>query len=218
MALDDLVELVRPYTKTSRDRIYGMVDALAEIDAKEIAGDVVECGVWKAGNIILARKLSPNRVCWLYDTFAGMAPPQDVDTYRNGLRAIHKPESCVAPVGEVVKILWDNHVYDGRLTRFVIGDVSQTLLERDNLPDKIALLRLDTDWYASTLVELQILFPRLERGGILIVDDYGHWHGARKAVDEYFGADHPSCSSQTAREARSRRSAMRKRCRSSRSL
>ena len=58
-------------------------------------------------------------------------------------------------------------------------------------PDTIALLRLDTDWYESTAHELRHLYPRLSRGGILLVDDYGHWSGARKAVDEYFGADRP---------------------------
>ena len=195
MALDDIIESVIPFTKTGHARVQAMADALAEIDANEIPGDIVECGVWKAGNIILARKLSPNRVCWLYDTFAGMTEPGEFDLHRGGPSAIDwykiKPDWCAVSVGEVVTILRDNHVLDGKLTRFVIGDVIQTLLELDNLPDKIALLRLDTDWYASTLVELQILYPRLERGGILIVDDYGHWQGSRKAVDEYFGADHP---------------------------
>ena len=157
----------------------------------EILGDIVECGVWKAGNIIIARKMSPNRVCWLYDTFSGMTEPQDVDIHHDGWPAKYKEGWCAASVGEVSEILADNRVLDNKLTRFVIGDVIQTLLVRENLPDKIALLRLDTDWYASTLVELQVLYPRLERGGFLIVDDYGHWQGARRAVDEYFGDDFP---------------------------
>ena len=52
-------------------------------------------------------------------------------------------------------------------------------------PKEIALLRLDTDWYESTLHELEHLYPRLVSGGVLIIDDYGHWRGAREAVDEY---------------------------------
>jgi hypothetical protein len=56
------------------------------------------------------------------------------------------------------------------------------------MPDAIALLRLDTDWHASTHHELRHLFPRLVKGGVLIIDDYGHWRGARQAVDEYFAA------------------------------
>jgi O-methyltransferase len=80
--------------------------------------------------------------------------------------------------------------YDERLCRIVQGDVVQTLRHEANLPEEIALLRLDTDWYASTIVELKVLYPRLAIGGILIVDDYGHWQGSKKAVDEYF-ADKP---------------------------
>lgn len=68
---------------------------------------------------------------------------------------------------------------------FVQGDVATTLHGKD-VPSEISLLRLDTDFYESTLVELEILWPRLVVGGILILDDYGHWDGARRAVDEYF--------------------------------
>ena len=57
---------------------------------------------------------------------------------------------------------------------------------KDNLPSKISILRLDTDWYESTKAELEILFPRLSKNGILIIDDNVHWKGARKAVVEYF--------------------------------
>ena len=56
------------------------------------------------------------------------------------------------------------------------------------MPERIALLRIDTDWYESTRHELVHLYPRLSPGGVLIIDDYGHWQGARKAVDEYFQA------------------------------
>jgi hypothetical protein len=66
---------------------------------------------------------------------------------------------------------------------FVQGMVEDTLPEK--APEQIALLRLDTDWYESTRHELIHLFPRLSRGGVLIIDDYGDWEGARKAVDEY---------------------------------
>jgi O-methyltransferase len=67
---------------------------------------------------------------------------------------------------------------------FVRGPVEQTLPE--HAPERLALLRLDTDWYESTRHELEHLYPRLADGGVLIVDDYGHWEGARRAVDEYF--------------------------------
>ena len=68
---------------------------------------------------------------------------------------------------------------------FVQGRVENTLPAA--APPEIALLRLDTDWYESTRHELEHLYPRLVDGGVLIVDDYGYWQGARQAVDEYFG-------------------------------
>ena len=54
------------------------------------------------------------------------------------------------------------------------------------MPKQIALLRLNTDWFESTYHELVHLYPLLSKGGVLIIDDYGHWQGARKAVDTYF--------------------------------
>jgi hypothetical protein len=70
--------------------------------------------------------------------------------------------------------------------RFVEGKVEDTIPA--TLPERIALLRLDTDWYESTRHELRHLYPLLSRHGILVIDDYGHWQGARQAVDEYFAA------------------------------
>tara|TARA_Y100000992_G_C21208221_1_gene464080 strand:- start:138 stop:455 length:318 start_codon:yes stop_codon:yes gene_type:complete len=66
------------------------------------------------------------------------------------------------------------------------GKVEDNLSNKDNVPEKISILRLDIDFYDSTKIELEVLFPRLEKNGILIIDDYGYKYGARKAVDEYF--------------------------------
>jgi hypothetical protein len=84
----------------------------------------------------------------------------------------------------VVKNISENTIIDNIF--LIKGNVEQTLLEEKNLPEKISILRLDTDWYASTKIELEMLYKRLVKGGILIIDDCGHWQGARKAVDEYF--------------------------------
>ncbi len=74
--------------------------------------------------------------------------------------------------------------YDAQRLHYVKGKVEDTIPSA--APEQIAILRLDTDWYASTRHELEHLYPRLARGGVLIIDDYGHWEGARRAVDEYF--------------------------------
>ncbi len=195
--METLINSIRPYTKTSIERIRAWIDALDYIDRDNVAGDVVEAGVWRAGNIILARKRSPARICWLYDTFTGMTVPGPLDVKRGGSPALVRYEAhreknvpwAQVTVAEARKNLEDTGTLDDNLLRFVVGDVCKTLLEPANIPERIALMRLDTDWYASTKIELKVLYPRLVPGGVLIVDDYGHWMGARKAVDEYFGPD-----------------------------
>lgn len=191
---DPVAALAAPYTKTTVKRRAAMVAAVRQIDAEGIAGDVVECGVWRGGNIIIARTLSPARICWLYDTFTGMTQPESIDRTAGGHPAVKRWKKhqrngvgwCEASVGEVERCLEETGTHDRDRLRFVVGRVEETLLDRANLPERIALIRLDTDWYASTKVELEVLYPRLAPGGVLIVDDYGHWQGARKAVDEYF--------------------------------
>lgn len=190
-----LTRLVKPYTKTGVARIEAMAAAVRQIDEQGIRGDIVECGVWRGGNIILARMLSPDRVCWLYDTFTGMTAPQDIDVHLktgNKAAASYKKKMrrgdkwAGVSVDEVRANLAETGTLNEDKLRFVEGPVEETLLDNENLPEKIALLRLDTDWYQSTKIELEMLHPRLVTGGILIIDDYGHWAGARKAVDEYF--------------------------------
>lgn len=186
-------EFLKPFTKSSRARLQGMADAIAHVDRLGIAGDIVECGVWRGGNIILARQRSPERVCWLYDTFAGMTEPGEHDRKPSGTRPaiirwrekieLGLPWMAVS-LEDVKANLRATGTYDDGKLRFVAGDVCQTL--KQTIPERIALLRLDTDWHESTKAELKTLYPLLQPGGVLIVDDYGHWHGARKAVDDYF--------------------------------
>jgi predicted O-methyltransferase YrrM len=124
-----------------------------------------------------------------------MTEPSDVDISMHRIPAIKsyraKQQRGVSwqavSQEDVEENLRQAGVFNSDKLRFVVGPVEQTLLE-DDLPTSIALLFLDTGWHSSTLKELQILFPRLVEGGILIVDDYGHWDGARKAVNDYLGA------------------------------
>lgn len=169
-----------------------MHDHLRRIDAGGIAGDVVECGVWRGGHIILTRLVAPARVCWLFDTFAGMTAPGPHDFRRNRRKpppdkALNK-NWTMATRAEVIENLRAHDLYDDRKLKFVVGDVCTTLRQPENVPAAIALLRLDTDWFESTKIELHVLWPRLVKGGTLIVDDFGHWMGARKAVKEFFAA------------------------------
>jgi len=183
----------------SDEVLYSTLMACAHVAAQNVEGDFVECGAYKGGNAILAadvfRRTSLERSLWLFDTFAGMTAPTDVDVNVSGMparrkfaanqRASHN-EWQYAPLQSVkasfakASLLHDN-------VHFVKGDVLETL-RIGPLPNTIAVLRLDTDWYESTKLELEVLYPRLSPGGVLIVDDYGSWDGSRRAVDEYFQA------------------------------
>jgi O-methyltransferase len=195
LALDhaDLIASVKPLTKCSTERLVAMCHALRHVDAKNLRGDVVECGVWQGANLILARSISPQRRCWAYDTFEGMPAPGPHDRSRSGVLAGQAYKGKSAKSREAVKdILRGFGCWDDNLVRLVPGLVEETLQDSENIPKRIAVLRLDTDWYDSTRIELETLYPRLVPGGVLIIDDFGHWLGARKAVEEYFNGHGPA--------------------------
>lgn len=191
------VTIAKRYSKGSVERLEYMRKALNDVDARGVPGDVVECGVWRGGHVMLARLESPERRCWLYDTYAGMTPAGPHDVKHNGRHANEylnaKPDKrmSMASLDEVVENFKKEDLYDENKLMFIVGDVVKTLSHEKNLPEKIAVLRLDTDWYESTKKELEILWPLLEIGGYLIVDDWGHWRGAQKATMDYLGRHQP---------------------------
>jgi len=189
---------VRGYTMTSPERVAVLEAAVRHVIANEYPGAFVECGVAKGGSsMAIAYTLLDmgvsDRDLYLYDTFEGMPQPEDVDRGRFGEAAAqswrkHRKRSqretwIEHGLDEVRANLLSTAYPEARL-HFIKGMVEETL------PGKapagaIALLRLDTDWHSSTKAEMDHLFPRLVRGGIVIVDDYYRWTGSRKAVDEY---------------------------------
>lgn len=185
------------YTMTSVERMYAAYSAINYIEQNGIDGSVVECGVWKGGTMMLmADRLkqlnSVNRKLYLYDTYEGMTEPSDKDVDYSGKETKSRWESsnktthvdwCYASLEEVKNNLTTSN-YPQEKLEYVKGKVEETIPKVT--PEKIAILRLDTDWYESTKHELIHLFPLLSPGGILILDDYGFWKGQREAVDEYF--------------------------------
>jgi O-methyltransferase len=189
-----------PNTKTSPERMFALYEAVRYIIQAGIPGDFVECGVWKGGSsMVMAFALRElkhmQQKIYLYDTFEGMTRPTEKDTVAGlGLPALPDWEKhpktqgtcvdwCYAPLDEVKKNMSLTGYPEGNLV-YVKGLVEETIPRI--IPGRIALLRLDTDWYESTYHELKHLFPLLSPGGVLIIDDYGHWAGAREAVDQYF--------------------------------
>lgn len=195
----ELYERCRPFTMTSRERMYAAYSAARYVALNGVPGDIVECGVWKGGSaMIMAMALAAagqtDRDLYLYDTFEGMVEPGEKDTsylgesareiwqqHRSGDSPVNM--WCYSPREEVAQNLRATGYPESRI-RLVKGKVEDTI--PTEAPVGIALLRLDTDWYESTRHELQHLYPRLSPGGVLIIDDYGHWQGSREATDEYF--------------------------------
>lgn len=192
----DILIRVLPCTMTSPERIAAVIHAVRYIEAAGVAGDFVECGVYRGGSSMAAAlALKTPRPLRLFDTFEGMTAPTAADTRPGGQTAASMLEGagqsdtilCYSSLDEVRANMASTGYPADQIT-YVKGRVEDTL--PSGAPDAIAILRLDTDWYESTRHELACLYPRLSPGGVLIIDDYGHWTGAKKAVDEYF-ADAP---------------------------
>ena len=191
-----LHEKVKEYTMTSFERQHALYEAVRYITDKNIEGSIVECGVWRGGSTMIAASTlltagDTDRIMYLYDTFAGMSEPTEKDINVHGSPAKGKWKSLMrgdvnewdyASLEEVQQNVFSIGYPKDHIV-FVQGKVEETI--PGTMPERIALLRLDTDWYESTRHELEHLFPKLVPGGILIIDDYGHWQGAREAVDEY---------------------------------
>ncbi len=193
----DIYQKCRPYTMTSLERMYAAYKAADYVISNAVPGSIVECGVWKGGSTmimihtLLARGIK-DRAVYLYDTFEGMPEPTAKDTSIDGSTAFgtwkdnqtdQENTWCYSPIDEVKKNVLSTG-YPSQLIHFVKGKVEDTI--PGTLPEQIALLRLDTDWFDSTYHELIHLYPILSKSGVLIIDDYGHWQGAREAVDKYF--------------------------------
>ena len=193
----DIERRVRPFTMTTTSRVYALCLAVDHIQRAAIPGAIVECGVWRGGSamaaaLTLLRTGDTSRPIVLFDTFVGMTTPTEIDQDAHGrwagdLLGRDGFESHMVKAEASLDEVRANLASVGYPSvEYVVGDVLTTIPSR--APDEIAVLRLDTDWYESTRHELQHLLPRVSAGGILIVDDYGHWRGARRAVDEYLAA------------------------------
>ena len=208
------------YSMTGRIRMSLLLKIIEHLNLKNIEGDIVECGVWKGGNLICAQEylnyLKNDKNIIGFDTFEGMNKESDHDVqikqvklgdkenfqyiYENRIagRMMKSTDKlkddgkniwAYCSVENVLKNI-EKETPNNRI-KLIKGPVEETLTNENNLPDKISLLRLDTDFYESTKIELEKLYPKLISGGFLIIDDYGHWKGAKKAVDDYFRLKKP---------------------------
>jgi hypothetical protein len=200
-----LYDRVKSFSMTSIERLYAMFQATDYVSRNNIIGDLVECGVWRGGSMMMAALTllelnDTSRSLYLFDTFEGLPRPGEEDEdfagnkqyneWTRHRRTDSSSDWAYASIEEVRANL-ESIGYPTDKVIFVKGMVQDTL--PNNAPNRIALLRLDTDWYQSTAWELKHLYERLSANGVLIIDDYGHLKGQRKAVDEFFAerGEHP---------------------------
>ena len=198
-----IVERAQPLTMTSVPRLLALIDSVRYCVRRGIPGAFAECGVWRGGSV-LAMLLTlrdmgvDDRDVYLFDTFEGMTEPTEYDTSRYHRPALDEWREAQRDDERLYGPLFDPVIFNVGAVRdrlvetgypasrlhLVEGPVEETIPAA--APEEIALLRLDTDWYESTLHELNHLYPRVSANGVLIIDDYGHWEGCRRAVNEYF--------------------------------
>jgi hypothetical protein len=194
----EIIKKVRTYTLTSFARIYTLIESVRYVLKNDLKGAFVECGVFRGGSMMavaltLMAEGTIDRDLYLFDTYEGMPAPdeRDVDIrgrsamkifFRRRISATSSKwtNASLERVQEAMALTG----YPAKRIHYVKGLVEDTIPEKS--PGTIALLRLDTDWYSSTMHELVHLYPRLSEKGIMIIDDYGHYQGAKQAVDEYF--------------------------------
>jgi O-methyltransferase len=195
---DEALEIIRiaaKYTMCSLERLFTLYNLTKYLETKKISGDFVECGVWKGGSVgVMAfvnntYNKTGDRKIWMYDTFEGLPKPvfedgnNALEYFQIAKKTNNEKLLCKANESFVTELL-DSIDFPEKQRRIEKGLFQDTLL--NNKPDKIALLRLDGDWYESTKVCLEQLYDKLEDGGVIIIDDYGAWAGCKKAVDEFF--------------------------------
>lgn len=185
-----LSQIVKNNTMCSEKRIQSLQNVLHKING--IDGDIVECGTWRGGlaalilQHVLDNKLDKH--LFIYDTFEGMPEPGDKD-HPDALRRYNELKDgeysdwCRAGISIVEDTLKQVASSYDDYCHLIEGKVEDTLEVFG--PESIALCRLDTDWYSSTKIEMEVLYPRVVKGGYIIVDDYSDWPGCKLAVDEY---------------------------------
>jgi hypothetical protein len=187
-----ILNISKKFSMLSNDRILSNMSCVEYVIKNNIDGDIVEIGVWKGGSILsmiltLEKLSSFNKNIHLYDTFEGMTEPSEIDVnFENKpandfLKLRSDLKNCKSELDEVINNISNNSSYPKDLIKYHVGDIVKT----DFIPEKISILRLDTDWYESTKFELDNFYDKVNSGGIIIVDDYGFWKGSKKAVDEF---------------------------------
>jgi O-methyltransferase len=144
-----------------------------------LGGDVVECGSYKDGaSAVLRAGMGPGRLLWIYDSFQGLPESSEQDGDEAGKWA----GGCVASAADVLAIL---AATGAAPTEFVVREGWFQDTFRQPLPGQVALLHCDADWYEAVTLTLETFYPLMPHGACVILDDFGHWEGCRRAFYEF---------------------------------
>ncbi|WP_181357544.1 TylF/MycF/NovP-related O-methyltransferase [Stenomitos frigidus] len=197
--MQTVLQKVRPYSMVPDSGIEFLIRSVQSLFDQQIEGDFVECGVWKGGCAAaiklaeLALQPDSQRLLHLFDSYEGLPPVQPIDgpMAAGWQQAVDSPwyfDNCAASLEVVQQNFAQLGLLDARV-QFYKGWFETTVPEFvKRYPEtKIAILRLDGDWYESTKVCLENLYPLVSEKGIIIIDDYYAWDGCAVAVHEYLG-------------------------------
>jgi len=191
------IENVIKLAVTSKANLWSLIQSLKYLSSKNINGDIVECGVFRGGSLALiakySKKLGLKSKIYGYDTFEDgflnakltkhdlTLKGKKIEFSKNNLIKNFNPNADT-----VRKTIIEFSKYKSKNLQLVKGDILNTLKNKKNIPKKISFLRLDTDLYTTTKFQLKVLYPKLVKGGILHIDDYGMFPGVKRAVDNFF--------------------------------
>jgi len=183
---------IKARTMLSAESLYDLWITINYIKKRGLNGDIVEFGVWKGGSLELSARAikqfnCKNRLIGI-DTFSGHPIPHEdeEDAWGNNMKARYLEEleqfgSWAESSMDDVRMNLEKITSNFKLIKEEVTG-STTLSEIES----IAILRLDMDWYDPTKAALENFFHRIQTGGSIIIDDYGHHTGAKKATDEFF--------------------------------
>ena len=154
---------------------------------RHIEGSIVECGVWRGGmSAAMAEFLGPDRKYYLFDSFEGLPSAKEIDgenalAWQKNTSSPTYFDNCKAEIkyAEECMSMSKSKIYEIRK-----GWFSETL-PAFPYNESIALLRLDGDWYESTMDCLKNLYPKVNKGGLIIIDDYYAWDGCCRAIHDF---------------------------------
>ncbi|MDM8542687.1 TylF/MycF/NovP-related O-methyltransferase [Desulfococcaceae bacterium HSG9] len=179
MDFDGFYETIVNYTLLDAERIHSLMNLTQDVNHRKIEGDIVECGSCKGGSSAALRVcMGDYRKLWIYDSFEGLPETNKKD----GQEAKKWIGDCKSTVQNVLEVMALTNAKD---EEFVIrkGLFSDTF--RQTLPKKVALLHCDADWYESVMLVLETFYPLIPDGGVVILDDFGHWEGCRVAFYDF---------------------------------